>query len=219
MLNFQHIDKLNIGLNDKMCSRYELNGTIEDIELRFDIPTKPKIIKTFNGLAEIRPTDQTPVIKSKNQIAFMHWGLSVNWNRSPIINARSETLGQKPTFQTILQNRCIVPATAYFEWRKDGKLKIKTRIYQKEQKLISFAGIFIGEKFTIITSQSTLSIAHIHNRMPVILNRADESVWLSSDKPFDKIAGLLKTKQNCNLLSQEIQLPDKKPDTQGDLFN
>ena len=108
-----------------MCSRYELDGTFEEIELRFCILTTPQIIKTFNGLAEIRPTDQIPIITNKNKIAYMRWGLSVNWNKSPIINARSETIDQKPIFKAILQNRCIVPATAYFEWRKDGQLKIK----------------------------------------------------------------------------------------------
>jgi putative SOS response-associated peptidase YedK len=202
-----------------MCSRYELNGTIEEIELRFCKLTKPQVIKTFNGLAEIRPTDQIPIITNKNEIAYMHWGLSVGWNKSPIINARSETIDQKPVFKAILQNRCIVPATAYFEWRKDGKIKIKTRICRQDKKIISFAGLFVGEKFTIITCPPSPSIAHIHNRMPVILDHADEATWLSPDSLFDKVASLLETRQNSGLLSKEVGEPAKKPNRQPDLFN
>ena len=202
-----------------MCSRYELDGTFEEIELRFCILTTPQIIKTFNGLAEIRPTDQIPIITNKNKIAYMRWGLSVNWNKSPIINARSETIDQKPIFKAILQNRCIVPATAYFEWRKDGKLKIKTRIYQQDKKIISFAGLFVGEKFTIITCPPTPSIAHIHNRMPVVLDHADEAAWLSPENQFDEVASLLKTRQNSGLQSKEIWQPLKKNYRQPDLFN
>ena len=202
-----------------MCSRYELDGTFEEIELRFCIVTKPQIIKSFNGLAERRPTDQIPIITNKNEIAYMRWGLSVDWNKSPIINARSETINQKSIFKTILQNRCIVPATAYFEWRKDGQLKIKTRIFQQDKKIISFAGLFVGEKFTIITRQPAPSIAHIHSRMPVILDHADEATWLSPDNQFDKVANLLKTKHNSGMQSKEVQKPIKRSNRQRDLFN
>ena len=202
-----------------MCSRYELNGTFGEIKLRFDIPSIIKTISPFNGLAEIRPTDQIPIITNENKMVNMHWGLIVDWNKSPIINARSETIHQKPIFQAMLQNRCIVPATAYFEWRKEGGLKIKTRIYQQDQKIISFAGLFVGDNFTIITSRPASSIAHIHNRMPVILDHADEAVWLSSGNSFHQVSGLLKTKEDGSLFSQEIPPSAKKLNKQQDLFN
>jgi putative SOS response-associated peptidase YedK len=202
-----------------MCSRYELQGTFEEIELRFDIPTQPKNIKNFIELEEIRPTDKVPIITNENKLAYMQWGLNVDWNKSPIINARSETIDQKETFKAILHNRCVVPATAYFEWRKDGALKIKTRIHQQEKKIISFAGLFLEKKFTIITCQPSPSIAHIHNRMPVILDHADETVWLSPDNQFHTVASLLQTKQNSALKNKEVPQPPRKPNRQRDLFN
>ena len=202
-----------------MCSRYELHRTFEELKLRFDIPTTPQTIRTFNGLAEIRPTDQVPIITIENKLAYMQWGLGVDWNKSPIINARSETIDQKATFKAILHNRCVVPATAYFEWRKDGALKIKTRIYPQEKRIISFAGLFLGKKFTIITCRPSPSIAHIHSRMPVILDHADEVVWLSPDNQFDTVADLLETKQNSSLENQEVPQPPRQPNRQQDLFN
>ena len=202
-----------------MCSRYELHGTFEEIELRFNIPIQPENNINFNGLEEIRPTDKVPIITNENKLTYMQWGLSVDWNNRPIINARSETIDQKEIFKAILHNRCVIPATAYFEWRKDGALKIKTRIYQQERKIISFAGLFLENKFTIITCQPSPSIAHIHNRMPVILDHAHEAVWLSPDNQFDTVASLLKTTQNSSLHNKEVPQPPRKPNRQGDLFN
>ena len=202
-----------------MCSRYELQGTFEEIVLRFDVPTQPQTIINFNRLEEIQPTDKTLIITKENKLVDMKWGLNVNWNKSPIINARSETIDQKETFKSILHNRCIVPATAYFEWRKNGTQKIKTRIYQQGEKIISFAGLFLENKFTIITCQPSPSISHIHNRMPVILDHADEADWLSPDNQFGKVASLLKTKQNSSLKNKEVPQLPKKPNRQPDLFN
>jgi len=202
-----------------MCSRYELHGTFEEIELRFDIPTQPKNIKNSIELEEIRPTDKVPIITNENKLVYMQWGLNVDWNKSPIINARSETIDQKETFKAILNNRCVVPATAYFEWRKNGARKIKTRIYKQGEKIISFAGLFLENEFTIITCQPSPSIAHIHNRMPVILDHADEAVWLSPGNQFNTVARLLKTKQNSSLKNKEVPQPPRRPNRQRDLFN
>lgn len=201
-----------------MCSRFELNRTFEEIVLRFDITVTAQDVPTSHKMGEVRPTDQVPIITNKGQIAYLHWGLKVDWNKNPIINARSETLSKKPTFQTIIKNRCLIPATAYFEWRKEGNLKIKTRIYPHDQKLISFAGLFDGENFTIITCKPSPSISHIHDRMPVILDQADETAWLSINNSFSKVADLLKTKQNSDLQTEEIQKPPKT-NSQQDLFN
>ena len=85
--------------------------------------------------------------------------------------------------------------------------------------MISFAGLFVEENFTIITSPPDLSIAHIHNRMPVILDHADEAVWLSSNNSFDQVAGLLKIKKDSGLRSQEMQPLAKKLNRQYDLFS
>ena len=202
-----------------MCSRFELDHTFEAVVLRFNITAKAQFESNFQSIKEVRPTDQMPVITNNNRVVYLSWGLKVDWNKNPIINARSETLTQKSTFQTMLKNRCLVPATAYYEWRKENNIKVKTRIHSQDQKLISFAGLFDESYFTIITCKPSPSISNIHDRMPVILNQTDETAWISEDNSFDKVAKFLRPSQDTSLRSEEILKPLKATNTQGDLFD
>jgi len=202
-----------------MCSRYEINGTFEDVVLRFDISVGAEIMPEFGPMAEVRPTNRVPVITPDNQLVPLRWGLKVDWDTKPIINARSETLSEKQTFQPLLENRCLVPATAYYEWRKDGNLKIKTRIEPNKGALFSFAGLIDGDTFTVITCAPSPSIAHIHSRMPAILNQDDEAAWLASATSFTDVANLLKSYRDDSLKTEEIAKPASKPSKQGDLFS
>ena len=70
-----------------MCSRFELTRTFEEIVLRFDITVTAQDVPTSHKMGEVRPTDQVPIITNKGQIAYLHWGLKVYWNKNPIINA------------------------------------------------------------------------------------------------------------------------------------
>ena len=167
----------------------------------------------------MRPTDPVPVITTNHKVQILHWGLKVGWGNKPIINARSETLREKTTFIPLLENRCLVPATAYFEWCKNNNSKTKFCIRPNKPNIFSFAGLTDGDEFTIVTCTSSDSISHIHNRMPVILDHADEATWLSPNSLFDKVASLLETRQNSGLLSKEVGEPAKKPNRQPDLFN
>jgi putative SOS response-associated peptidase YedK len=202
-----------------MCSRYEFNGTFEEVVLRFDISAGAAALPEFSAIAEVRPTNRVPVITSDNTIAPLRWGLKVDWDTKPIINARSETLAEKRTFQPLLENRCLVPATAYFEWRKDGKLKIKTRIQPNQGALVAFAGLVDDDTFTIITCAPSPSIAYIHGRMPVILDQAAEAAWLSSDNKYEDVAHLLTSYPDDKLETEEVAKPPAKPKKQGDLFS
>ena len=201
-----------------MCSRYEINGTFDEVVLRFDISAGAQMIETFGRMAEVRPTNRVPVITGPGQVTSLSWGLKVDWDNKPIINARSETLSEKPTFQPLLENRCLIPATAYFEWRKDGKLKIKTRIEPNKGALVGMAGLIDGDTFTVITCQPSPSIAHIHNRMPVILDQPDEAAWLAPDNAFTDVAKLLAPYPDDQLQAEEVAPTAPKPSKQGDLF-
>jgi putative SOS response-associated peptidase YedK len=202
-----------------MCSRYEINSTFEEVVLRFEISLGSLVMPEFSPMAEVRPTNRVPIITGINQIEPLKWGLKVDWDNKPIINARSETLTEKPTFQPLLENRCLVPATAYYEWRKDGNAKIKTRIQPNEGNFFSFAGLVDGDTFTVITCTPSASIAHIHGRMPAILNQADEAAWLSGENSFTDVAKLLTPYHDDKLETQEIRKPAPEPSKQGDLFS
>ena len=193
-----------------MCSRYELNTTnLEHVSSRFSAKAQSGV----PALPEIRPTNRVPVIKPGGHVEMLHWGLEHPWNSKTLINARSETLAQKKTFIPLLENRCLVPASAYFEWRKNVRPKIKTRIAPVDQDLMAFAGLFDDDRFTIITCVPSPAIAHIHGRMPVILERHYEQDWLTEVKPFAQVSKMLTPYPNGALLAQEVTRPP-----QYDLF-
>ena len=165
------------------------------------------------ALGEIRPTNRAPVIMANGEAAFLPWGLAVSWQPSPLINARAETLDAKPTFKPLLGQRCLVPATAYFEWRKDGRNKIKTRISVAGEPGFAMAGLIGGDRFTVVTCAPTEVIAHIHDRMPVILDAKDGATWLDASAPFASVKPLLKSYAGALAWEEPVQRP-----AQGRLF-
>ncbi len=140
---------------------------------------------------ELRPTNRAPVIAGGRRAHLLVWGLPAPWNDKPLINARAETLARKKTFRPLLGNRCLVPATAYFEWRGEGRRKLKMRIAPADGGLMAFAGLTDGDHFTIITCAPAPAIAHIHDRMPVILDAGAEEPWLDLGLPFTAVDALL----------------------------
>ena len=106
-----------------MCARFELSAPPGDLAHRFGL----RIFPDFPPAPDLRPTNRVPVVESEGA-RLLSWGLPAPWDGKPLINARSETLTQKVTFKPLLEHRCLVPATAYFEWRRDGRLRIKNRI-------------------------------------------------------------------------------------------
>jgi putative SOS response-associated peptidase YedK len=175
-----------------MCGRYSL-VFIDDLGNRFRV-FNPMIgsRSRFN----IAPGNEMPVIirEEKNEIVMMKWGLvphriqDITTAQRPI-NARAETLSEKPTFKELLQNRrCLVPASGFFEWKKEGSKKIPFYLHLPKIPLFAFAGLYDCWKcpdgkllftYTIITTEPNELIAKIHNRMPSILQPEHEDRWLS----------------------------------------
>jgi len=147
----------------------------------------------------IKPTQDLYVI-TNDQIKIASWGLIAPWSRSNsealksqsrAINARSETVQEKPTFQSsFLRSRCLVPATGYFEWATElGQYKPRQPIYvsRNDNKLLFFAAIFdkwtspdgeVKESFSILTREAVGTLANVHSRMPMFLPRERWSKWL-----------------------------------------
>ncbi len=197
-----------------MCSRYELNEAPNILAKRFGLrwllPMAPK--------GEVRPTNRSLVVHAEpgggREAAQLPWGLAVSWDSKPLINARAETLAERKTFRPYLERRCLVPATGYFEWLRDGRRRIKYRIAPEQLGAFAFAGLIGEGAFTIITCQPEASIGHIHDRMPVILAPQSEGAWIDPATPFEAVASLL-TPYRCGPLAAEGEL---NADPQGDLF-
>ena len=177
-----------------MCGRYSLI-CIDDLGNRF------RIFDPIMGLRSrfnVAPASEMPVVvrSDRNHLAIMRWGLIPSWTKDiratkPLINARAETLGEKPAFRSLLNaRRCLVPASGFFEWKKDGNRKCPVYFRLTDDPLFSFAGLFdqwhnpegvTVSTYTIITCDANSLVAPSHDRMPVILSRATEERWLSPD--------------------------------------
>lgn len=174
-----------------MCGRYSL-VCIDDLGNRFRV-FDPMIgaRSRFN----IAPGSEMPVIvrSGGNHAPVMRWGLIPSWTgdiraAQPLANARAETLREKPAFRSLLtSHRCLVPASGFFEWKKDGNRKSPWYLRLTGEPLFAFAGLYdrwhnpggvTVSTYTIITCNANSLVAPLHNRMPVILTRQGEERWL-----------------------------------------
>lgn len=145
------------------------------------------------------PSENLPVIvnDSEKHVELMRWGLVPSWAKDmrigyKMINARAETLQEKPTFRKSLSfKRCIIPAGGFFEWKKFGKEKIPYYFFLKNHHMFGFAGLYDEwrdkegrelKTYTIITTEPNKLLEPIHNRMPAILEKQDEDTWLNPDE-------------------------------------
>lgn len=171
-----------------MCSRFENDAKPTDLKVRFDLADLPVV----PNVAEVRPTDRALAVGPKRLGALAGFGIPAPWDGKPLINARAETLAEKPTFRPYLNRRVLIPATGYLEWRKDGKVRHKNHIHMKSKEIFAFAGLLEKDRFTIVTCRPAAEIAHVHDRMPVILSdREAESRWLDPKTDFAEVAGVL----------------------------
>ncbi|NLX26228.1 MAG: SOS response-associated peptidase [Lentisphaerae bacterium] len=182
-----------------MCGRYyiadedtpeELIRIIEEVNRRNS--GNAVAVKTSG---EVFPTDTVPVVansRSLHPASFaMKWGYTLP-DGKPIINARSETAAQKVMFKDgMLQRRCLIPATNYFEWEKRDDRKVKYAIQPTGSKIMYMAGIYRMEQgrpiFSILTRAPVACIEFIHNRMPVVLRPDIIYDWLNTEYNANEI--------------------------------
>ncbi|MEO7908171.1 MAG: SOS response-associated peptidase [Roseiflexaceae bacterium] len=188
-----------------MCGRYSLVPT-ENLAARFDIKQAQLTLAPRYNVA---PSQSMPIVvrNSPNRLIEMQWGLIPSWSKEPraqfsTINARAETITKSPVFRGPFKNRrCLVPATAFYEWRKTDQGKQPYCIRLKDAELFAFAGLYDvwqdadGNElysYTVITTAPNDLVAPIHNRMPVIFRQEDEDAWLNQESDSARLLSLLK---------------------------
>lgn len=197
-----------------MCGRYSL-VCIDDLGNRFRVHN-PMIgaRSRFN----VAPGNGMPVIVragGENAIAVMTWGLLSPRAQDPAssprpINARAEGLAEKPMFRPLLENRrCLVPASGFFEWKKEETRKLPFLFRLPSEPLFSFAGLCDtwqgpdGQRlssYTIITCEPNALVAKVHDRMPAILTQEHEERWLAEGPlPHGSLKGLLGPYPACDM--------------------
>ncbi len=170
-----------------MCGRYYIE--IDNEELQSIVATVERKIAIKTG--EIFPTNIVPVLSPKGDMTAMRWGFPKFDGKGEIINARSETAAEKNMFKKpMIEGRCLVPASWYFEWEKRGKKKIKYALSTPDNRPIWMAGLSkvdykTGESlFVIMTRPVWSNISFIHDRMPVILPKERHDEWLNGHDPI-----------------------------------
>lgn len=183
-----------------MCGRFALMTPTEQLAMMFDVPetavaTLPPSIPRYN----IAPTQPVVAIRldehGERDLTFFHWGLIPSWSKdiqigSRMINARSETVTEKPSFRTAFKRRrCLIPADGFYEWQKqaDGKQPMFIRPSDEAERPFALAGLWefwsdpeggTIQSCTILTTTPNELMAPIHNRMPVIVEPEDFDLWL-----------------------------------------
>jgi len=181
-----------------MCGRYTFFNNIDSLQHSLNIDVIDSNIIDHQASYNISPTQNAPVVFQDNNnriLKNMRWGLIPSWAKdnsfaSKLINARAETIADKPSFKNLITtNRCVVLANGYYEWVNVDNKKQPYFIYSGENTMISMAGLWTEWKdvisFTIITKQSETSISHLHHRMPLMLPKEKIDSYLDKNNAFD----------------------------------
>lgn len=190
-----------------MCGRYVANWSSELFENTFNV--EAPLFESFN----IAPTQYAPIVwqpqaYAQRETLQARWGLMPKWVKDPndfkatMFNARAETLREKASFKRPFKSqRCIVPASGFFEWKKVDSKHKQPHYIHAEEKPLAFAGLWDHWKkgedelysYTIITTTPNELMSDLHNRMPVILNEEHFEAWLDPEEnDVDMLEHLLK---------------------------
>ncbi len=182
-----------------MCGRFSQRQSAEAIAQTFQVAEVPSLEPRYN----IAPTQAIATVvrtpqQEGRQLKLLHWGLIPSWAKDPkigskLINARAETVAEKPAFRSAFrQRRCLVVADGFYEWQQQEDKKQKQPYYFrfKDESLFAFAGLWErwedhnGEEIqscTLLTTQANELMRPIHNRMPVILDPEAYELWLDPE--------------------------------------
>lgn len=184
-----------------MCGRYFIDAKLEDIEqLVGPLSSRVRLQPRYN----IAPEQPVAVIHADataaRHLTFMRWGLIPGWSKGPdrrfsMINARAETVAEKPAYRSAIRyRRCLIPASGFYEWRA-GAHKQPFVIRRTDQQLMMFAGLWedwMGpdgseiSSCSIIVTEANAAVRPVHERMPVILDRKDFAHWLDRSEQHSK---------------------------------
>jgi putative SOS response-associated peptidase YedK len=234
-----------------MCGRYRLSRRKQIIEEHFDCVSGAE---DWNPRYNVAPTQPVLVVRQNpkepvRELSLFQWGLVPRWAKdssvaAKMINARSETASTKPAFADSLRfRRCLVPADAFYEWGKTGKVKQPYCFEIKDGELFAFAGIWDRwndasgkplETCSILTTTPNAITSSVHDRMPVILNPDSYDLWLDPGmkdvaavsellRPYDaRLMRCFPVSRRVNSVindDEECSRPTERSDSQQHLFS
>ncbi|MBF9252503.1 SOS response-associated peptidase [Pontibacter sp. 172403-2] len=192
-----------------MCGRYSIISKKKESKGSIRAARLLKNAEVDNRY-NVAPSQLLPVITNEapDELQFFSWGLLPHWAKEKnykhkTINARAETLTEKPAFRQLVNSkRCLVPADSFYEWRSSSAGKTPYRFLLKDEGLFCFAGLWdewadkeTGEvirSYTLITTEPNELMRPIHDRMPVLLHPEEEGLWLSDERADEYLLSLLR---------------------------
>jgi len=188
-----------------MCGRYLIISTPEAIRQFFQYSEQPNFPARYN----VAPTQPIPIVRlaeGRRQFVLLRWGLIPAWVKDPrafslLINARGESVNDKPAFRNAMKRRrCLIPADGFYEWKDLGGSKRPYVVRPRGGGPIAFAGLWESwmgpngeemETAAIITTEASPDVAHVHHRMPVIVPPEAFDLWLDCANVDTKTASAL----------------------------
>lgn len=213
-----------------MCYRYYIGKDL-DFAGRYDLESLDRLV---DANYNISPASYQPIIVNKdniNKLVHAKWGLIPFWTKDPEIgfklaNARSETIDEKSSFKKAFKTqRCLVPASGFYEWEKVKSQSLPYLIKLKDEQLFSFAGIYdfwsnpkggIIATYSILTTKPNALIKNIHDRMPVILPKELEDFWIQESDDYEGLKEILKPIDEDRIEMHRVSTEVNKPGTSGE---
>ncbi|HEY9728669.1 MAG TPA: SOS response-associated peptidase [Chroococcales cyanobacterium] len=213
-----------------MCGRYSQRQSADVIAKAFEVDNVPALEPRYNiAPTQSVPTVLQPSVSQSRQFKMLHWGLIPKWAKdskigAKLINARAETVAEKPSFRSAFRKRrCLVLADGFYEWQQQENKKQKQPYYFRlnDGQPFAFAGLWeqwedvSGEAIdscTLLTTDANELMRPVHNRMPVILNPKDYERWLDPEvKEPEQLQPLLRPYSTQEMLAYPVSTAVNKP--------
>jgi putative SOS response-associated peptidase YedK len=188
-----------------MIERYTITASHEQLHQRFGVEVPEFYAPHYNAA----PTHLLPIIlQGSVGISFFYWGIPPNWAKNKnvsekLVNIRAESFSERPAMQKVLKkHRCILPADGFYSWKKVGKKTlIPYRFTQRDKSVFSIAGIWeefedneneTHHTFMLITVEANAIVNAVSERMPAMLDKTQETIWMNHDSSEEELLHVLK---------------------------
>lgn len=203
-----------------MCGRFALDSSIEELARALEAASVAASVKPRYNIAPTKDVVVARKGEDERELRMLRWGLVPAWAKDTdigarLINARAETVAEKPSFgEAFRRRRCLIPSTGFYEWKREGTHKQPYYFRMKDERPFAFAGLWerwegVGgkgvESCTILTTTASEILAPVHERMPVILKPEDYDLWLDTKTTAaDKLTPLLRPYSAVEMTSHPV---------------
>jgi putative SOS response-associated peptidase YedK len=212
-----------------MCGRFAMFMPLAEVARQFELGDLPSLEARYN----IAPTQSVAAIRAdeagQRSLAMLRWGLVPHWAKdisigNRLINARAETVAEKPAFrQAFSRRRCLVLASGFYEWGETPAGKVPYFMAPRNGECLAFAGLWerwhgdddILESCTIITTTANATLTKVHQRMPAILAADAQVRWLAGETPATERLSLLRPAPEDELEVRQVRRTVNNPRNEG----